>query len=72
MAFNLPASNLYISAFKSAKFDFSINLEVPIPIAFFKSVSVHNLTNLIQLSLFLLESLVLESIHSIILCLYSI
>ena len=40
MAFNLPASNLYISAFKSAKFGFSINLEVPIPVAFFKSVSV--------------------------------
>ena len=38
--FNFSTSILSISAFKVAKFDFSANLEVSIPVAFFKSASV--------------------------------
>ena len=38
--FNFSTSILSISAFKVAKFDFSANLEVSIPVAFFKSAFV--------------------------------
>ena len=41
--FNFSTSILSISAFKVAKFDFSANLEVPIPVAFFKSAFVTKL-----------------------------
>ena len=38
--FNLSTSILSSSAFKLAKFDFSANLDVSIPVAFLKSVFV--------------------------------
>ena len=38
--FNLPTSTLSILAFELAKFDFNANLDVSIPVAFFKSVFV--------------------------------
>ena len=40
--FNLSISNLSTSAFKQTKSDFAANLDVSIPVAFFRSVLLHN------------------------------
>ena len=39
---NFSISNLSTSAFKLTKSDFAANLDVLIPVAFFKSVFLHN------------------------------
>ena len=61
--FKFSISNLSRSDFKLAKSTFFAKDDVSAPIAFFKSVLLHHYTNLIQLSLFLLNISVLENIH---------
>ena len=68
--FSLSISNLSTLDIKLAKSTFLAKDDVSIPLAFFKSVFVAQLDKFVQLSLFLLKILVLENIHSFILCLF--
>ena len=68
---NLSASNLSTLYSKLAKLTFLANFNASTHLAFYNILLMHdNYINLIQLSLFLLKILVLENIHSLILCLF--
>ena len=61
--FNISISYLSTSDFKLAKSTSSAKDDVSTPVRFSNLFLLHNYTNLIQLSLFLLKISVLENIH---------
>ena len=61
-------SKLAKSAFLNS--NFSAKSDVSTPVAFLNLSLLHNQTNLIQLSYFPVKNLVLENLHSFILCFF--